>query len=231
MKTALVVRHTFYEGIAGFRAPVEAAGYRVSRIDVTDPAFATADLDAPDLLILMGGPMGVYELAENPWIAGELERLARRIERRLPTLGVCLGAQMIAQAMGAEVYAGPVKEVGFAPVQVNAAGMASPLRHIAGVPMLHWHGDSFPLPDGTECLALTPAYAHQAFRRGNDLLALQFHAEMGEDPRFEIWLDGSEDYAAQAGTTISTLRADHAAHGPAAVSAGRAMVAEWLRGL
>ncbi len=231
MKKGLIIRHTPYEGIAGFRQPVEDAGYVLDRIDVTDPEFAAVNFNTPDLLILMGGPMGVYEREAHPWIDCEIDRLASRISFGLPTIGVCLGAQMIAAAMGVKVYSGPTKEVGFAPVTLNAAGADSPLRHVAGVPMLHWHGDSYPLPENTELLASTASYAHQAFRRGPELLALQFHAEMGEDPRFEEWLDGAEDYVGQAGLTIDQLRAQHDRHGPGAVAAGRAMIAEWVRGL
>lgn len=231
MKKGLIIRHTPYEGIAGFREPVEAAGYQLDRIDVTDSDFARVNFNAPDLLILMGGPMGVYERETNPWIDCEVDRLASRVSLGLPTLGVCLGAQMIAQAMGAAVFVGPVREVGFAPVTLNAAGADSPLRHVADVPVLHWHGDTFPLPDGAELLASTPGCAHQAFRRGPELLALQFHAEMGEDPRFAEWLDGSDDYVAGAGTNVERLREEHERHGPRAVAAGRAMIAEWLTGL
>lgn len=230
-KRALIVRHVPFEGIAGFRAPIEAAGYSLDRIDVTDPEFAGADFNAPDLLILMGGPMGVYERAAHPWIDCEIDRLAQRVDRGLPTLGVCLGAQMIAAAMGADVHAGPVKEVGFAPVDLHDAAAETPLRHVADVPVLHWHGDTFPLPAGVELLASTAAYRHQAFRRGPEILALQFHAEMGEDPRFDHWLDGSDDYVGQAGLTIPQLRAQHDRHGRDAVAAGRAMIAEWLEGL
>lgn len=229
MKTGLIIRHVPYEGIAGFREPIEAAGYALDRFGVTDPGFSQLDLTAPDLVILMGGPMAVYERAAHPWIACEIERLAERIERGLPTLGVCLGAQMIAAAMGAEVKPGPVKEVGFGAVTVHSAD--SPLRHVAEVRVLHWHGDTFDLPAGVELLATTGAYAHQAFRRGPELLALQFHAEMGEDPRFEAWLESGEDYVALAGTSPERLRAEHEANGARAVAAGRAMIAEWLAGL
>ena len=231
MKRALIIRHVPFEGIAGFREPVEAAGYELDRIDISDPDFARVNFNAPELLILMGGPMGVYEREAHPWIDCEIDRLASRISLGLPTLGVCLGAQMIAAAMGARVYSGPIKEVGFAPVTLHAAAADSPLRHVEGVPMLHWHGDSFPLPEGVELLASTDAYANQAFRRGPELLALQFHAEMGEDPRFEQWLEDSDDYVGQAGITVPELRAQHGRHGPGAVAAGRAMIAEWLRGL
>lgn len=228
MKRALIVRHTPFEGAAGFRLPIEQAGYEFHRINVADPEFETLDWLEPDVLLVMGGPMGVYERDAHPWIDGEVAGLSARIAARRPTLGVCLGSQMIAAALGARVYPGPVREVGFAPVTV--IDPSSPLRHVAGVPVLHWHGDTFDLPDGVERLAHTPAYSNQAFRREHWLLALQFHPEMGEDPRIEKWL-GDEPYIASAGTDSATVRADHDRLGPAAVAAGRALLAEWLAGL
>ncbi len=227
MKSCLVIRHTPYEGIAGFRAPVEAAGYVIDRIDVTDPDFASVDFDAPDLVVMMGGPMGVYEVDRHPWIACEIARLSRRIMLDRPTLGVCLGGQMIAAAMGARVYPGPVKEVGFGAVTVNDAGQASPLRHIVDVPVLHWHGDTFDLPERSQLLASSGHYAHQAFRRGDNLLALQCHPEMGEDPRFDAWLE-DEAYVVAAGHSIAGIRAEHEALGAQAVAAGRRMISDWL---
>jgi GMP synthase (glutamine-hydrolysing) len=107
------------------------------------------------------------------------------------------------------------------------AGHGSPLRHLADVPLLHWHGDTFDLPEGAERLAETDPYANQAFRIGDSLLALQFHPEMGEDPRFAEWLE-DEDYIRAAGTDPAALKADHDRHGSAAVAAGRAMLTEWL---
>ena len=230
MKRALIVRHTPFEGAAGFRLPIEQAGYEFSRINVSDPGFTRFDWMEPDLVVVMGGPMGVYERAAYPWIDGEVVGLAMRIAARRPTVGVCLGSQMIAAALGARVYPGPVKEVGFAPVQLSEAGLNSPLRHLADVPLLHWHGDTFDLPEGAELLAATHNYANQAFRIGDHLLALQFHPEMGEDPRIAEWLE-NEDYIRAAGNDPATLRADHDRLGPAAVAAGRAMLAEWLSNL
>lgn len=232
-KTALIIRHVPYEGVAGYRAPIEAAGYDVDRIDVSDPAFAGTDLRDPDLLIMMGGPMGVYEQDAHPWIACQLRRLAQRLEADRPTLGVCFGAQMIAAALGAEVYKGPTMEIGFHPVELIAPDSppGNPLRHVAGVPVLHWHGDTFTLPDRVELLASTPAYRHQAFRRGPNILALQFHAEMGLDPRFDAWIAQGGEAMARAGVSEAELRAAHDRLGPPAVAAGQAMIAEWLEGL
>jgi GMP synthase (glutamine-hydrolysing) len=227
MKSALVIRHVPYEGVAGFRAPVEEAGYVIDRVDVTDPEFANIDFDEPDLVVMMGGPMGVYETDRYPWLGCEIARLARRIMLDRPTLGVCLGSQIIAAAMGARVYAGPVKEVGFSPVTIHDAGLSSPLRHIEGVPVLHWHGDTFDLPEGSELLASSDKYHHQAFRRGDNILALQCHSEMGEDPRFDAWLR-DEPYIEAAGLTVGELRDQHDRHGSVAVAAGRRMITDWL---
>ncbi|MFA7597096.1 MAG: glutamine amidotransferase [Novosphingobium sp.] len=227
-KRALIIRHVPYEGVAGYREPIEAAGYEVDRIDVSDPAFSALDLCEPDLLIMMGGPMGVYEQDRYPWIGCQLRRLARRLDADRPTLGVCFGAQMIAAALGGHVYPGPVKEVGFHSVRIHDHALDSPLRHIVDVPILHWHGDTFTLPDNVDLLASSHVYEHQAFRRGRSLLALQFHAEMGLDPRFNAWIEEWPESVAEAGGDETSLRAAHDTLGPAAVQAGQAMIAEWL---
>lgn len=231
MKSALIIRHVPYEGVAGYREPIEAAGYALDRIDVGDPAFATLDLCTPDLLIMMGGPMGVYETDRHPWIACQLRRLAVRLEADRPTLGVCFGAQMMAAAMGGEVYAGPRKEVGFHPVTLSPDAGPTPLRHLEDVAVLHWHGDTFTLPEGVELLASSAIYAHQAFRRGPNLLALQFHAEMGEDARFGEWVRQWPESVVEAGHDCASFQVEHDALGPVAVAAGRRMIAEWLAGV
>ena len=231
MKRALIIRHVPYEGVAGYRQPIEAAGYHVDRIDVADPAFAGLDLREPDLLIMMGGPMGVYEQDRHPWIACQMRRLRLRLEADRPTLGVCFGAQMIAAALGAEVYPGPVKEVGFHPVTVHGDAAENPLRPLVDVPILHWHGDTFTRPQGVELLASSHVYEHQAFRRGPNLLALQFHAEMGEDERFHAWIEEWPGSVKEAGGDEASLRAAHDALGPDAVAAGRAVISDWLTGL
>jgi GMP synthase (glutamine-hydrolysing) len=228
-RSALIIRHVPYEGVAGFRAPIEAAGYAVTRVDVSDESFPDVDLTVPDLVIMMGGPMGVYEQEAHPWITCQLRRLVRRLEANRPTLGVCFGAQMIAAALGGTVYAGSRPEVGWHPVAVHDP--SGPLRHLTGVPVLHWHGDTFTQPAGTEILAATPAYAHQAFRRGPNVLALQFHAEMGLDPRYDAWLAEGGDMMARAGTDPATMRDTHDRLGAGAVAAGQAMLADWLANL
>ncbi|HWJ68530.1 MAG TPA: glutamine amidotransferase [Sphingobium sp.] len=231
MKQALILRHVREEDVAGYRQPLEAAGYKLDRVDVSDPAFPALDLRAADLLIVMGGPMAVYEQDRYPWMPGELERLGQRLAADRPTLGVCLGAQMIAAALGAQVYPGPSPELGFHPVDVHAAGQQGALRHLVDVPILHWHRDTFTLPERTELLASSPLYAHQAFRRGANLLALQFHAEMGDDERYDQWIDKWPDVVRASGQSAGELRAEQHVHGARAVAAGRAMLTQWLETL
>ncbi|MBN8807762.1 MAG: glutamine amidotransferase [Sphingomonas sp.] len=230
MKRALVIRHVDHEGIAGYREPVEAAGYEIERVAAHHAGCAKLDILAPDLVVVMGGPMGVYDNDRFPWLDDEIAVLRRRIAADRPTLGVCLGSQLIAAAMGARVRKGPAREIGFAPLTLTAAGTAGPLRHLAGTDVLHWHGDTFDIPAGADLLATTPLYA-QAFARGRNLLALQFHAEMGEDERFDHWLTNDAADIAEVGKTPDALRADHDRLGPPAVAAGRAMIADWLAGL
>ena len=230
MKRALVIRHVDHEGIAGYREPVEAAGYVIERVAAHQAGCARVDVMSPDLLVVMGGPMGVYDTDQFPWLAEEIVVIRQRLAANLPTLGVCLGSQLIAVALGAGVRKGPVREIGFAPIALTEAGRAGPLRHLDGVDLLHWHGDTFDVPDGADLLATTVPYA-QAFARGRNLLALQFHAEMGEDERFEHWLANDAADIAEVGETQEALRDAHDRLGPPAVAAGRSMIAEWLAGL
>ncbi|GAA4134042.1 hypothetical protein ACFFTN_16470 [Aminobacter aganoensis] len=120
-----------------------------------------------------------------------------------------------------------MKEIGFAPVELTHAGANGPLRHLANVAVLHWHGEGFELPDGAELLATT-AVANQAFAVGSRVLGLQFHAEADTSHEFEAWLIGHSAELAAAGIDPRQIRADAREHGPALREAGRAVFAEWL---
>lgn len=228
---ALVVHHVAHEGLASFAGPLAERGYRQEHVFAGDADFAAVDFLEPDLLVLLGGPMGVYDREAYPWIEGELARIAMRIMAGGPTIGVCLGAQLIAAALGGEVKPGSVREVGFAPVALTEAGKASPLVALTGVPVLHWHGDVFTVPEGGVLLAETEA-APQAFAIGDTVLALQCHPEMGApDDGIDVWLAEDADYVVGAGTTEAAIRTDRAALGEAAARAGQTMLRGWLAGL
>ncbi|WP_017627585.1 glutamine amidotransferase [Nocardiopsis chromatogenes] len=226
-RTAVALRHLAFEDL-GILAPLlERRGYRVSYLDAgVDPLDRDA-VQGADLLVVLGGPVGAYETDTYPYLAEETEALARRLEAGAPTLGVCLGAQLMALAAGADVTATGRKEIGYSPLALTAAGEASPLKHLAGSPVLHWHGDRFEIPEGAERLAETPGFPNQAFSLGRSALGLQFHLE-ADHTRIEQWLIGHANELAAAGLDPRTIRADAATYGPALAEAAEAVFGAWL---
>ena len=139
-------------------------------------------------LIVMGGPMGVYEQREQPFLSKEIRLIQDAVHRRLPVLGVCLGSQLLAASLGSEVRKGAKKEIGWLPVRLSEAGKKDPL--LQGLPEtftpLHWHGDVFDLPAGAVSLASSDRTAHQAFRYGDSAYGFLFHVEITE-PMLRQW--------------------------------------------
>lgn len=230
-KIALILRHVHFEDLGCFAEPLSAAGYAIHYSTVGEEDFCQGDPLSPSLLIVLGGPIGVYEEDAYPFLVAERAFIAARLAARLPTLGICLGAQLIAAALGAEVFATGLKEIGFAKLALTEAGRSSSLRHLDGIPVLHWHGDTFTLPAGASNLASSALVEQQAFSIGNWLLGLQFHPEADTDGRFERWLVGHAAELASAAINPSTLRQDAEKYGPRLRAAGRSMLGEWLAGL
>ena len=232
MKRALVIRHVVHEGLAGYRAPIEQAGYEIERVAACQTDFATLDLVSPDLLVVMGGPMGAYDEADHPWLVDEKRVLREAVEADVPVWGVCLGAQVLASALGARVYRGERPEVGLLPVHLTEEAATDPVfRDVpSSFPTLQWHGDSFDLPAGATLLASSPAYPHQAFRVGRSY-GLQFHIEVSLELASE-WA-GVPAYAESLEATLGPgaldrLLADVADHQDVTVSLARKLFGRWV---
>lgn len=226
----LALRHVAFEDL-GLLAPLLAQrGFEVEYRQAGVEAPDAGEWLSPELVVVLGGPIGVYEADRYPWLAGEIDGLRARLAARRPTLGICLGAQLMAAALGARVYPGPAKEIGWSACDLTKAGQGSCLAALAGAPVLHWHGDTFDLPDGAVRLACTPLTANQAFAVGGFALALQFHAEV-DGAAIEPWLVGHTCELAQAGVSVRALRARSAEVRQEAARAGRRMFAGWLDSL
>jgi GMP synthase (glutamine-hydrolysing) len=227
MKTCLVLRHVAFEDLGMLASMLAHRGFETRYLDVGVDDLERAPLDACDLLVVLGGPIGVYEQEAYPFLRHELALISDRLARLRPTLGICLGAQLMANALGAKVAPGPAKEIGWAPVELTTAGRSSPLRHLEGVHVLHWHGDNLDLPPGCDNLAFTSHCPFQAFRKGPNLLGIQFHVE--PDPqRIEAWLIGHAIELGDAKIHPSAIRRDTARHGKTLQQTGAIIFNEWL---
>jgi GMP synthase-like glutamine amidotransferase len=158
-------------------------GDRLPRLDDIEAIDGPDPHGGLDGLVVMGGPMGVGDTAEHPWLAGEIDLLAAAVAGGLPVLGVCLGAQLLAAALGARVYRGERAEIGTGTVSLTGKGRADPVLGAAGLdelPVVHWHQDTFALPSGAVLLAGSELYPNQAFRAGARacVYGLQFHVEV-----------------------------------------------------
>jgi GMP synthase-like glutamine amidotransferase len=200
---AAVLQHVPHEGPARIATALARVGFEVERRELFAGARVPA-LGDMDLLVVMGAPLGVSDAGDPryPFLAAELELLRAAVARDFPTLGVCLGAQLLAAAAGARVYPNvtgdpprPTREVGWGAIHFVRAASEEPL--LAGLDpaeiVLHWHGDTFDLPRGATLLASTLACENQMFRLGRRQLGVQFHVELGASD-IDAWLAADSEY-------------------------------------
>jgi GMP synthase (glutamine-hydrolysing) len=231
MLATLAFRHVPFEDLGLLEPLLAERGHRIRYLDVPVATLDGVDPLAPDLLVVLGGPIGVYENDIYPFLDPETALIAQRLRAMRPTLGLCLGSQLMARALGARVYPSGAKEIGWWPVGLSDAGHDSCLRHLDGTAVLHWHGDTFDLPDGAVHLASTPLCRNQAFSHGRHALALQFHAEAA-GVGMEAWFVGhTGEIARTPGISVPQLRADTARCTPAIMRQGRECFSEWLSSL
>ena len=210
-----VIRHLAFEDLASFTSVLQAQNIEINYLEAADFALAPENMvkiDAlsDDLLIILGGPISVNDGAMFPFVEAEINLLKQRITADKPTLGICLGAQLIASAMGANVYSGNDKEIGWYPLNITEAGKQTALRYLGAehCSMLHWHGETFDLPDEAVLLASSEKYPNQAFSVGSNILALQFHPEITQRS-LEKWFIGHIGEIMQTeGIDVERLRKD-----------------------
>ncbi len=228
MPTLTVVQHVGFEDLGTFEPVLLQHGYTIRTLQAGIDEFTL--LREADLAVVLGGPIGVADTDRYPWLYEELSVLTERVAACRPTLGVCLGAQLMAVGLDAPVGPTGIKEIGYSPLQLTAAGRDSVLAPLDEMPVLHWHGDRFGIPAGADLLASTPVCAHQAFAMGSNLLGLQFHIEA--DPALiERWLIGHAVELVDAGVDPRTIRADADRYGAELAARASAVLDGWLEGL
>ena len=225
MKTALVIQHLPFEDLGAFGPALARAGFAVRTVEAGE---RIGDDRHEDLLIVLGGPIDAGDEAHYPFLTDEHALVERRLKRGQPTMGVCLGAQIMARVLGAKVFPARAREIGIAPIRLTAEGKRSCLAPFEADPLvLHWHGDTFDLPRGASLLASTDITENQAFSFGPNAIGFQFHPE-AQAPGFERWLVGHAVELAQAGIDPRVLRADMQRHGAALAAKAVRTLRLWL---
>jgi GMP synthase-like glutamine amidotransferase len=174
----LCVQHVPFEGPGSVRPWAKRRGHELMRAMASEPA-SLPPVDRFDWLVLMGGPMGVHDADRHPWLAAEKEFIRRTLDADRRVLGICLGAQLLADALGARVSRAPEREIGWFPVERTTAGAGSPIGQAlpAKFTAFQWHGDTFDLPGGATHLARSAGCEQQGFALGARVAGLQFHLE------------------------------------------------------
>ena len=170
------LQHVPFEGLGSIRSWLTVAGYEITHTRFFE-STALPDRNEIDLLVVMGGPMSVNDEVNFPWLVQEKQFIYSAIQAGKPVFGVCLGAQLIASAMGARVYKNRLKEIGWFPVQSIPSIGEPTFRFPPSVMVFHWHGETFDLPSGAVRLARSEGCENQAFQLGQSVIGLQFHLE------------------------------------------------------
>lgn len=227
MKTAVALRHVHFEDLGILETLLPDYGYTFRYLEPAVDDLSSVNLAECDLLVVLGGPIGAFDHESYPFLNAELALIRQRLQSKAPILGICLGAQLMARALGKPVGPMGVKEIGFSPLTLTPAGAHSVLSSLVGVPVLHWHGDRFEIPAGAHLLAETPICPHQAFALDDYALGLQFHLEVTPE-NLAHWLVGHACELGQANIDPRALRAQAAEYREALAQAARRTFGDWL---
>ncbi len=228
---AVVLSHLAFEDLGSLEAPLRERGFEIESVLAATARFPLRQAESCDLLVILGGPIAAYDQQNYPFLKNEIACIANRLAARRPILGICLGAQLMAAALGARVYPGQHGvEIGWSPLQ--AASKAGPPEWFAplltgGLSVFHWHGDTFDLPPGTLHLAKTDVYASQGFAIEDYALGLQFHPEVTAEG-LESWYVGHACELHHAGIDPANLRSSAHAYASALETAAKRFLKLWL---
>ncbi len=227
MPDVLILQHVRPEPPATIAEALDEhdVSHRTVRIFRDEPVPGTLDADG---LVVMGGPMGVDDIEDRPHLQAELELVEEALRGDRPVLGVCLGSQLLAHVLGAEVRSGPQKEVGWDEVTLTDAAADDPLFRDIGNPFtaFHWHGDVFEMPDGATRLARSAQTEHQAFRYGDSAYGLLFHLEV--TPKTVAWMTKAfQDELAEEGLDGADIRRAALTHEDKLRSTARTVFGRW----
>jgi GMP synthase (glutamine-hydrolysing) len=189
MKPVLVLRHVPYEALGLLADVLREQHLAYSYLDMFEAPPRHIDVTRLSGMVVLGGPMNADETDKYPFLAHEIEWIQQAVGSGLPVLGVCLGSQLLAKALGARVYPAARKEIGWLMIDMTEAAGDDPL-FAACKPtetVFQWHGDTFDLPEGATWLARSDVVPHQAFRFGRCAWGLQFHVEL-TPVEFDMWL-------------------------------------------
>jgi GMP synthase (glutamine-hydrolysing) len=231
----IALRHITCEDLGTFEPILRARFDRLVYVDMEPGGSAAEGLEeaaSADLVVSLGGPMAVYEADRYPFIACEIRILRERLARAKPTLGLCLGAQIMAAAAWARVHPGGRREIGWHPIQLAAEAAADPalsqLARDSNI-VFQWHGDTFEMPSGSRPIASSALFPHQGFAIGRHGIALQFHAEVDE-LALEAWLTAYQAHLRPGPGVMSAgeIQAGASMHGPSLLARGRSFLEAWL---
>jgi GMP synthase (glutamine-hydrolysing) len=228
----VAIRHEEFEDLGNLEPVLLRRGWEVGYVDASRAPHVAEMAGDPDLLVILGGPMGVYEADRHPFLKVEIDLAGDRLRRDRPTLGICLGSQIMAAALGARVFRGPRPEIGWYPIELECAAesdhVASRLASESTL-FLHWHGDTFDLPAGSTPLARSHAYERQGFRHGANGYALQFHLEVVPE-KIGLWTAGLAGQLASTpgAQSAGEIEAGARLYGPAMARQAGAFLEAWL---
>ena len=228
---ALVLSHVAFEDLGSLQPVLLERGFKIETVIGSTAKLPLSQAGSCDLVVVLGGPIGVYESRAYPFLEDEIACIRKRIEAQKPILGICLGAQLMAAALGARVYPGTHgSEIGWFPLLATDGeplpDWFAPLL-APGLRVFHWHGDTFDLPVGAIRLAGSDLYENQAFTAGRSALALQFHPEVIATD-LETWYVGHACELHTKGIDVEGLRTDAHRYGPALAAAANSFWNRWL---